>query len=150
MPTTDQLLAKARERSKQNGYPYDGAFLPSEAFELTRLQSGTVIVDVRTKAEWTYVGRIPGSVEIEWQSYPGGTPNPQFLAQLEGALPKHTPLLFICRSGARSHAAATAAKQAGFVQCYNVLEGFEGDLDSQGHRNTLGGWRACGLPWHQS
>ncbi|HWQ38882.1 MAG TPA: rhodanese-like domain-containing protein, partial [Burkholderiales bacterium] len=88
--------------------------------------------------------------EIEWQSYPGGQPNPNFLVELQAQVDKQVPVLFICRSGARSHAAAAAAAQIGYSQAFNVLEGFEGDRDAEGHRNTLGGWRVAGLPWYQS
>ena len=150
MSTPEDLLRRARERAAQQHLPYDGALLPAEAFELSRQQPGTALVDVRTQAEWNYVGRIPGSVEIEWQTWPGGKPNADFLTQLERMVPKDSTVLFICRSGARSHAAASAARQAGYACCINVLEGFEGDRDESGHRNTVGGWRAAGLPWVQS
>jgi rhodanese-related sulfurtransferase len=97
-----------------------------------------------------YVGRIPGSVSLEWQTYPGNQPNPAFLEDLEDAVAKDEPVMFLCRSGARSHAAAEAATRAGWRECYNVLEGFEGDKDAAQHRSTLGGWRKAGLPWIQS
>jgi len=89
-------------------------------------------------------------VEIELQTYPGGRPNPAFVAELEKQVEKQVPVLFICRSGGRSHNAAMLATQAGYATAYNVLEGFEGDRDAGGHRNTIGGWRAAGLPWVQS
>ena len=109
------------------------------------------LIDVRTKAEWDWVGRIPGSVMVEWNAWPSGERNADFIAELQVRVPKSSaPLLFICRSGARSHNAAAAASQAGYPRCYNVLEGFEGDKDAQGHRNTIRGWRAAGLPWIQS
>jgi rhodanese-related sulfurtransferase len=107
-------------------------------------------VDVRTRAELDYVGRIPDSVEIEWQSYPSGQPNPAFLAQLAQQVDKEALVMFICRSGVRSHFAAAAAAAAGYTQCYNVLEGFQGDKDSHGRRDSVGGWRVAGLPWYQS
>ena len=96
------------------------------------------------------MGRIPGAVEIELLSYPGNRPNPEFLATLQQQVKKDAPVMFICRSGGRSHNAALLAMQAGYVQSYNVLEGFEGDKDEHGHRNTRGGWRIAGLPWVQS
>jgi rhodanese-related sulfurtransferase len=114
-----------------------------------RNASGAKLVDVRTRAEWDYVGRIPGAVEIELVTYPGGRPNPGFVAELESKVDKSAPVLFICRSGGRSHNAAMLAAQAGYT-AYNVLEGFEGDRDAGGHRNTTGGWRVAGLPWSQS
>jgi rhodanese-related sulfurtransferase len=147
--TTTEILQKARERARQLGLPYSGAVTPAEAHELWRNAPGTKLVDVRTRAEWDYVGRIPGAVEIELLVYPGNRPNPAFLAELESKVDKAAPVLFICRSGGRSHNAAMLAKQAGYSEAYNVLEGFEGDRDAQGHRNTTGGWRAAGLPWTQ-
>jgi rhodanese-related sulfurtransferase len=104
---------------------------------------------VRTRAEWDYVGRIPGAIEIEWQLYPEGKPNPQFVQQLKQEVDPEALVLFICRSGARSHNAATAAAAAGYTQSYNVIDGFEGRKDASHHRNTLDGWRFSGLPWYQ-
>jgi len=148
--TIADTLEKAAERAQQLGLPYSGAVTPAEAHEIWRNAPGATLVDVRTRAEWDYVGRIPGAVEIELLAYPGNRPNPEFLAELEDKVNKDGPVLFICRSGGRSHNAAMLAAQAGFRSSYNVLEGFEGDRDSQGHRNTVGGWRAAGLPWTQS
>lgn len=145
-----ELLQKAAERGKQMGLSYGGALTPAEAHEVWRSAPGAKLVDVRTRAEWDYVGRIPGAIEIEILSYPGNRPNPAFLAELESKVEKFAPVLFICRSGGRSHNAALIAQQAGYGAAYNVLEGFEGDRDPQGHRNTVGGWRAAGLPWTQS
>jgi rhodanese-related sulfurtransferase len=113
------------------------------------MQAGARLVDVRTRAELDFVGRIPGALLIEWMSYPEGSRNPEFLAQLEAAAGKGVPLMFICRSGNRSHAAAMLAAEAGWSECYNVLEGFEGDRDANRHRNTIGGWKVAGLPWVQ-
>jgi rhodanese-related sulfurtransferase len=148
MAITD-ILQKARERARQLGLPYSGALTPAEAHEVWRNAPGARLVDVRTRAEWDYVGRIPGATEIELLTYPGNRPNPAFAADLENQVEKSVPVLFICRSGGRSHNAAMLATQAGYADCYNVLEGFEGDRDAQGHRNTTGGWRAAGLPWTQ-
>ena len=138
----------AAERAKKLGLPYAGALSPAEAHRL--MQAGAKLVDVRTKPELLYVGSIPGSVAIEWQTYPGSRPNPEFLGELAATVGKDQPVMFICRSGARSHGAAEAATQAGWRECYNVLEGFEGDKDGEQHRNTVGGWRKAGLPWIQS
>lgn len=102
---------------------------------------------MRTRAEWDWVGRIPGAEEIEWMSYPGNQPNPHFLAQLKHQVDPESLVMFICRSGARSHNAACLASEAGYAECYNVLEGFEGDKDADGHRGITGGWRHAGLPW---
>ena len=144
----DDIKRRAAERGKQMGLPYAGALLPAEAHEL--MQAGARLVDVRTKPEVVYVGRVPGAAAVEWQTYPGNKPNPQFLAELAALVPKDQPVMFLCRSGARSHAAAEAAMRAGWKETYNVLEGFEGDKDAQEHRSTVGGWRKAGLPWTQS
>lgn len=147
---TNEILKTAQERARQMGLPYQGALLPAEAYQLWQQAPGAKLVDVRTRAEWDYVGRIPGAVEIELLTYPGNRPNPSFLATLEQQVDKEAPVMFVCRSGGRSHNAALFAMQAGYTECYNVLEGFEGDKDAAGHRNTKGGWRAAGLPWVQS
>jgi rhodanese-related sulfurtransferase len=148
--TLDEILRTAAARGRQMGLPYGGALTPAEAHEVWRNAPGAKLVDVRTRAEWDYVGRIPGAVEIELVTYPGGRPNPGFLAELQGKVDKSAPVLFICRSGGRSHNAALMAAQAGYTAAYNVLEGFEGDRNPRGHRNTVGGWRVAGLPWSQS
>jgi rhodanese-related sulfurtransferase len=150
MDSPAHILKTAAERGRQHGLTYCGALRPDEAHELLRTLPGARLVDVRTRAEWDFVGRIPGSVQIEWQTYPGSRPNPEFLKELGAQVDPEAVVMFLCRSGARSHAAATTAAQAGYGQSYNVLEGFEGDKDAKGHRNTVGGWRAAGLPWEQS
>lgn len=150
MADASTILQTAQARGREQNLSYDGALLPAEAHSLRQALPDVLIVDVRTRAEWNYVGRIPESIEVEWQTYPGGLSNESFLDQLEVLAPRHSTLLFICRSGARSHAAATAAKNAGYARCFNILQGFEGDRDATGHRNTVGGWRAAGLPWYQS
>ena len=143
----DEIRQKARERGQKLKLPYAGALLPDEACAL--MQAGAKLVDVRTEAELQYVGSVPGSETIEWNTYPEGERNPDFLKQLAGAVKKDEPVMFLCRSGARSHHAAIAATQAGWQEAYNILEGFEGDKDAAGHRNTVGGWRKAGLPWIQ-
>src|SRR6188474_1025969 len=147
--TIPEILQKARERARQLGVSYSGALTPAEAHELWRNAPGAKLVDVRTRAEWDYVGRIPGAIEIEWQLYPEGKPNPQFVQQLKQQVDPEALVLFICRSGARSHNAATAAAAAGYTQSYNVIDGFEGRKDANNHRNTVEGWRFSGLPWYQ-
>jgi rhodanese-related sulfurtransferase len=106
-------------------------------------------VDVRTRAEWDWVGRVPGAVEIEWMLYPGNEPNAHFLAQFKRQVDPEALVMFLCRSGARSNAAANLAAASGYTNAYNILEGFEGDKDANGHRNKVGGWRHAGLPWIQ-
>ena len=148
--TIDEILKIARDRALEMKLPYGGALLPIEAYRVWKEVPEASLVDVRTRAEWDWVGRIPGTVEIEWVTYPGGTPNPSFLPEIECKVGKDVPVMFICRSGVRSHNAAILASQAGYSACYNVLEGFEGTKDAAGHRNTRNGWRAAGLPWVQS
>ncbi len=144
------LLQLARERGQALGLPYAGALTPAEASKVLELAPGAKLVDVRTRAELDWVGRVPGAVEIEWNQYPGGTPNPNFLAQFKRQVDPEALVLFLCRSGARSDQAARAATAAGYSGCYNVLEGFEGDKDASNQRNKVGGWRHAGLPWYQS
>jgi len=148
--TITEILQKAAERARQFGLPYSGALTPAEAYEVWRGVPGAKLIDVRTRAEWDYAGRIPGAVELELLTYPGNLRNNAFVPELESRAEKSAPVLFICRSGGRSHHAAMLATQAGYSASYNVLEGFEGDRDAEGHRNTRGGWRVAGLPWTQS
>lgn len=119
------------------------------------------LIDVRTTAEWAYVGspdiRASGSetIRLEWQVFPAMAVDPDFAAKLERKLTaagaaKDAPLYFLCRSGVRSKAAAMAMTAAGFSRCYNVAGGFEGPPDSDGHRGRVSGWKAEGLPWTQS
>jgi rhodanese-related sulfurtransferase len=146
------------------GNPFDAPVAnPETAWAALEAQPDALLVDVRTRAEWSFVGvpelgGIGGeTVLIEWRSYPSMVPNPDFLPMLSRAVDDRgaRTVFFICRSGARSHDAAVAAA-AHFaasgrrVACVNVLEGFEGDLDGEGHRGRLGGWKARGLPWRQS
>jgi rhodanese-related sulfurtransferase len=142
-------LQAAQQRAKELELPYEGALLPDEAYAILQSAPGAKLVDIRSRAELEWVGRIPGAIEIEWATYPGMRPNPHFLAQLDQEVDKESLVLFICRSGARSHQAAIAATLAGYLDCYNVLEGFEGDKNAEEQRNSLNGWRIAGLPWKQ-
>jgi rhodanese-related sulfurtransferase len=144
----DDIRKKARERGEKLKLPYAGAVTPAEAHSL--MQAGAKLVDVRTDAEVHYVGAVPGSDHIEWSNFPDGEKNPAFLEQLGKTATKEEPVMFLCRSGVRSHNAAIAATQAGWKEAYNILEGFEGDKDGDGHRGTKGGWRYAKLPWVQS
>lgn len=127
--------------------------------DLARSESG-VLVDVRTRAEWNFVGTpdLGGlgkePVFVEWQHFPDGRRNEQFVEALRAELGRRgadqaAPLYFICRSGGRSAAAAAAMTQAGYANCYNVAGGFEGPHDANRHRGTVEGWKARGLPWTQ-
>ncbi|APR03415.1 rhodanese-like domain-containing protein [Thauera chlorobenzoica] len=149
MGTLSDLLSLAHERAENLGLPYQGALTPGEAWEVWQRAPGARLVDVRTRAELDWVGRVAGAVEIEWKSYPSMQDNPNFMAQLKHQVDSEALVLFLCRSGVRSDSAARAASAAGYGNCYNVLEGFEGDRDANGQRNRIGGWRHTGLPWHQ-
>ncbi|WP_062527214.1 rhodanese-like domain-containing protein [Demequina rhizosphaerae] len=134
---------------------YAGDLTPHEAWKLLEDEPGALLVDVRTEAEWRYVGipdasRLGKKAElIEWVSYPAMSRNEDFLAQLQatGVAPGQ-PIVFLCRSGQRSIGAAQAATAAGLGPAYNILEGFEGATDEHGHRGWQG-WKGAGLPWHQ-
>ncbi|MFA4970301.1 MAG: rhodanese-like domain-containing protein [Sulfuritalea sp.] len=145
-----EILSLAQSRARELNLPYEGALTPREAHELMQLAPGARLIDVRTKAEWDWVGRVPGALEIEWMAYPGNVFNVHFMQTLKHSVTTESLLLFLCRSGQRSSAAAKAATEAGFPDCYNILEGFEGNKDANGQRNRSGGWRAAGLPWNQS
>lgn len=151
MSTPEKILAEADRRRESAALPYAGAVTPPEAYALLQSGQGVKLVDVRTSAERDWVGRVdaPPSTElaIEWNRYPGGMPNPDFLQQLEQTAGKDDVLLFLCRSGVRSRYAAKLATEHGYTRCYDILEGFEGDKDAQGHRKTVGGWCMRGLPW---
>lgn len=135
---------------------YAGDITPTEAWRLLEADSDALLFDVRTEAEWQFVG-IPDlsaldrqPVLLSWQVYPGMARNAAF-EQDAAAAAAHAeqPLLFLCRSGARSAAAAAAMTQTGFFRCYNIAGGFEGDRGATGHRGTVNGWKVDGLPWIQ-
>jgi len=136
---------------------YAGDVSPREAWRLLEEDPGAVLVDVRSDAEWSFVGlpELGGLgkrvVCVPWQVYPGMQPNPDFAAQLaaQGVRPDHT-LLLLCRSGVRSRDAAITLTGAGYGRCYNVADGFEGPCDQERHRGLSAGWKASGLPWAQS
>ncbi len=150
MGKINEILALAKARATDANLPYAGALTPQEAWELLQLIPEARLVDVRTSAEWNWVGRVANSVEIEWMQWPANQPNPNFLAQLTQQVDKEAVVMFLCRSGVRSKKAATVATEAGYTSAYDILEGFEGDLDANKHRNRIGGWRFAGLPWIQS
>ena len=146
----EDIFAAAHERARQARLPYFGAVLPGDAYALMKGAPGARLIDVRTRPEWDYVGHVPDSSLLEWNVYPDGSRNPEFLVQLRTKAPDpEAPVLFLCRSGVRSDGAARIAAAAGYSKAFNILEGFEGDKDADGHRGTLGGWRKAGLPWVQ-
>jgi len=140
---------------------YAGDITPTEAWTLMQSEPAAQLVDVRTAPEWTFVG-LPdlaglgrAALCVEWQSYPSMAPNTVFVEQVQRALEgtggrKDAPLLFLCRSGGRSRAAAIAATAAGYSRAYNIAGGFEGDLDASRHRGIASGWKAAKLPWKQT
>jgi rhodanese-related sulfurtransferase len=151
MTDSSDILSAARQRGAENNLPYSGAVTPQEACSLLQNNNKVKLVDVRTNAERDWVGRvaIPESqhAAVQWNTYPGGVQNPDFLAQLQQVADKDAVLLFLCRSGVRSRHAAKLATENGYTQCFDILEGFEGDKDAQGHRKTVSGWCKANLPW---
>jgi rhodanese-related sulfurtransferase len=140
---------------------YAGDIEPKEAWALLQSDPKAQLVDVRTAAEWTFVG-VPNlgqvgrkAILVEWQVYPSMGRNASFedgvaeRLQAAGATAT-TSVLFLCRSGARSQAAARAMTAKGFTKCFNVAGGFEGDVDADRHRGSTNGWKASGLPWAQT
>lgn len=135
---------------------YAGDVSPKEAWDALSANQTAVLVDVRTNPEWTFVGvpdlRSVGKKAgfICWQVYPQMQVDGEFVARVEQLVAdKSAPIYFICRSGARSRAAAIAVTAAGYDRCYNVAGGFEGDVDGEGHRGKTNGWKASNLPWVQ-
>ena len=135
---------------------YAGDLAPHQAWDLLASNPDAALVDVRTSAEWQWVGAADLSelgrraIGIEWVTS-AGEPNSRFVEQLaEAGVDPDAPVLFLCRSGGRSAAAAQVATAAGYRTAYNVAEGFEGDPDAHGHRGTLNGWKVAGLAWRQT
>jgi rhodanese-related sulfurtransferase len=135
---------------------YAGEVSAAEAWQRLQADPRAQLLDVRTVAEWNFVGLADLSSLgrrvhcIEWQSFPAGTRNPAFVAEASQALgDKDAPVLVMCRSGARSRAAAIALTQAGYGQAINIADGFEGDPDEDGHRGNRNGWKQADLPWRQ-
>ena len=138
---------------------YAGDVTPEEAWRVLSFSPDAVLVDVRTRAEWSFVGLpdLSGAgkepVLVEWQQFPTMAQNAGFAADLVamlGTARREAPVFFLCRSGARSKAAAIAMSNSGFANCFNVAGGFEGDLDGERHRGARNGWKAADLPWVQS
>ena len=132
-----------------------------EVWEKLAASKNSMLIDVRTYAEWSYVGCVDLSILgrkpilIEWLHFPSQDRNPQFIDNLETELNNlglghEVDLYFLCRSGARSFAAAEAMVSVGYKRCFNVTDGFEGSLDADRRRGNISGWKAEGLPWMQS
>jgi rhodanese-related sulfurtransferase len=132
---------------------YCGDVTPKDAFERLQKNSAAVLIDVRTQPEWTFVGvpQIDRLMRVSWQVYPQMEVNGKFAEEVKAmGLGPDTEIFCICRSGARSASAATALTDAGFTNCWNVAEGFEGDKNGLGRRGQSNGWKASNLPWAQS
>ncbi|MGL4603494.1 MAG: rhodanese-like domain-containing protein [Iodobacter sp.] len=143
------VLKQAHDRAEQMKLPYAGAVTPAEAALLLAELPKVKLVDVRTHAEWQFVGFVPDSEMIEWKHYPKMENNPHFLATLQAAVDPESVVLFLCRTGARSHEAAALAAAHGYCEAYNILEGFEGDKNADGQRGRINGWKAAGQKWTQ-
>ena len=142
------ILERAPARARAAGLGYAGDVTPNEALEL--VSAGVArLIDVRTPEERKFVGYVPDSIAVPWATGTAFTRNPRFVRELEGKARKDEVLLLLCRSGARSVLAAEAATRAQFQHAFNVLEGFEGELDPQRRRGSNDGWRFHGLPWIQ-
>jgi len=135
---------------------YAGDMVPATVWRELSEDPTACLLDVRTNAEWSYVG-LPDlasvgkqTVCVSWKLFPDNAMNPSFVEQVRAAgVTDGQRVFLICRSGQRSRDAAIALTAAGYKVCYNVAEGFEGDKDAAGHRGTVNGWKVAGLPWRQ-
>ena len=141
------IFALAQERAKQNNLNYAGVVTPKEAFKLLERDPSVVLVDVRSRAELELVGRVPVAMHLEWAFYPGMVANPEFANQLQAMVDKDLHVIFMCRTGGRSHNAAVLAQQLGYQHAYNMIEGFEGETNHLKQRTLINGWKHAGLPW---
>ena len=146
--TAEKILETAREAAAAENLSYAGRVYPPEAWSLVAA-GAAILVDVRTTEERKFVGHVPNTLHVAWATGTSMTRNPRFTRELEAKVKKDQVVLLLCRSGKRSAAAAEAATKAGFTQAFNVLEGFEGEIDAQQQRGRLGGWRSHNLPWVQ-
>ncbi len=147
METMSKILERAKKRAEEAGLPYAGALTPVEAYELLQLTPHAKMVDVRTTAELELVGKVPEAAHIEWAFYPGMVANPDFATHLDMQIDKEALVIFMCRTGGRSHNAAVTAAKLGFTEAYNMLEGFEGEANAERQRTLINGWKHAGLPW---
>jgi rhodanese-related sulfurtransferase len=147
--TLPEALESARARARAEGLLYAGGVSPAKAWEL-HLTGAALLVDVRTAEERKFVGHVPGSLHVPWATGTSLTRNPRFARELDAKVGgKEAVVLLLCRRGKRSALAAEAAAKAGLTHVFNVLEGFEGEIDAHQHRGTADGWRFRGLPWVQ-
>lgn len=155
----DMNMPSLNETQARDAYAGDVA--PGDCLAALTGNPQAQLIDVRTTAEWAYVGAPDLSaagreaIRLQWQVFPAMAVDPDFIGTLAAALAargalEDTPLYFLCRSGVRSKAAALAMTRAGYSHCYNIAGGFEGPPDGEGHRGRVAGWKAAGLPWTQS
>jgi rhodanese-related sulfurtransferase len=123
---------------------------PQQAYDFLQSNPEAVFIDVRSEMEYMFVGHPTGSMLIPWVDSPDWDIDPHFVSHVKKAASFNRPVVLICRSGRRSTAAGQALEKAGLQEVYNVLNGFEGDLDEHHHRNSHNGWRHEGLPWAQT
>lgn len=147
MQSFTELLDAAKLRAEGKNLPYSGELTPQEAFAILQQNADIVLVDVRSQAELDLVGRVPDAIHIEWAFYPGMVANADFAAQLQHLVPQNKAVIFMCRTGGRSHNAALVAQQLGYGQAYNMLEGFEGEANAAKQRTLINGWKHSNLPW---
>jgi rhodanese-related sulfurtransferase len=141
-------LDVVQAQAKAEGLAYAGGVSPQLAWDLFSRDEAQ-LVDVRTAEERKFVGHVPGTVHVAWATGTALTRNPRFARELESKVKKNGVVLLLCRSGKRSALAAEVAARAGFTKVFNVLEGFEGEIDANQHRGCSDGWRFHGLPWVQ-
>ena len=146
MNSPAEILSLSAQRATAKSLPYTGELTPIEAFEVLKQDPATLLVDVRSKAELDLVGKIPNAINIEWAFYPGMVPNADFVTQLLSQVDKNQIVVFMCRTGGRSHNAAMLAQQLGY-RAYNMLQGFEGETNALKQRTQMSGWKHAGLPW---
>lgn len=142
------VLVAARAKAASADLPYAGGISPHDAWDLVAADEA-VLVDVRTAEERKFVGHVPDTLHVAWATGTSLTRNPRFVRELEQKVRKDQVVLLLCRSGKRSALAAEAATKAGFEHVFNILEGFEGEIDADQHRGSRDGWRYRGLPWVQ-
>jgi rhodanese-related sulfurtransferase len=154
--SANEARRRARERL-MGDRSYAGDVTPADAWEILKAEPDSILVDVRTDAEWNYVG-VPDLsalnkkiIPLPWQLFPSMSLNPSFVEDFERiGVKKDSAILFLCRSGARSKSAAKALTARGYTACFNIVDGFEGPPDSSRHRGMVAGWKASSLPWSQA
>lgn len=147
MQLLNELMNKAKQRALSKFLPYAGELTPQEVFDFLQQDQNAVLIDVRSQAELDLVGRVPNASHIEWAFYPGMVANTDFAAQLQKQVSQDKTIIFMCRTGGRSHNAALVAQQLGYSQAYNMAEGFEGEANAAKQRTLINGWKHANLPW---